>query len=86
MNRYLAELGWKRTVESATKTGFGPLTVVVVAAGVRAAPQSAHVADSVLLEWWWATTATANHTVSSRHSDAVAFFTKHAPHQLRNDT
>jgi hypothetical protein len=79
MNRYFAEMGWNRTVESATKTGFGPLTVVVVAAGVRTATQTAHVALSALLEWWWATTATANHTVSSRHSDELAFLTKRPP-------
>jgi hypothetical protein len=70
-------------VESATKTGFGPLTVVVAAAGVRATTQTAHLADSVLFEWLCATTATADHTVSSRHSNASAFLAEHIPHNQR---
>ncbi len=47
MSRYFAGLGWSVTVESARKTGLGPLTVVV-AAGVRAATQTGHVSESAL--------------------------------------
>jgi hypothetical protein len=83
MRRHFAEQGWSGTAESAAKTGFGPLTIVVVAAGVRATTQTAHLADSVLFEWWCATIATADQTVSSRHSEASAFLVEHISHTHR---
>ena len=79
MRRYLAGMGSSRTVESATKTGLGPLAVVV-AAGVRATTQTGHVRDSALFAWWCATTATADHKVSTRHRNAAILATERIPH------
>jgi hypothetical protein len=31
------------------------------------------LADSVALEWWWATNAIADQSVSNRHSNATLF-------------
>jgi len=46
---------------------------VAAAATARAATQTGHVTDSALLAWWCATTAAADHKVSSRHSNAAIF-------------
>jgi len=54
--------------------------VGTIAATARAATQTGHVTDSALFEWWCATTATADHKVSSRHSNAAFFATERIPH------
>ena len=51
-----------------------------IAATARAATQTGHVTDSALFAWWWTTTATADHKVSSRHSNAAIFATERIPH------
>lgn len=80
MRRRFAARGWRGAVESTTKTGLGPLAlVVVVAAGARAATQTEQVSESLPFEWWCATTAAADHTVSSRHSNASALLVKTFP-------
>jgi hypothetical protein len=38
-----------------------------------AATQTVHFAASFALEWWCVTMATAEHNVSSRHSNAIGF-------------
>ena len=76
---YFAGLGSSRIVERQRKTGFG-LSAIVVAAGVRAMTQTGQVRDSVLFEWWWATTASADHNVSNKHKHAVTFASDRIPH------
>ncbi|MGO9441030.1 MAG: hypothetical protein ACLPXM_10840 [Terriglobales bacterium] len=51
-----------------------------IAATARAAAQTGHVTDSALFEWRCATTATADHKVSSRHSNAAIFATERITH------
>jgi hypothetical protein len=52
MRRRFAARGWRGTVESTTKTGLGPLAVVVAAAaGARAATQTGQVSESLPFEW-----------------------------------
>jgi hypothetical protein len=46
---------------------------MVLGAAVRAARQTVQVTDSVPLEWWCVTDATADHNVSSRHIIATYF-------------
>ena len=56
------------------------MLVGTIAATARAATQTEQVSDSALLVWWWATTATADPKVSSRHSNAAIFATERMPH------
>ena len=68
-----------RTVESCIKTGFRTHGVTV-AATARAATHTGQVNDSAPLACWCVTTATADHKVSSRHSNAAIFATERIPH------
>jgi len=61
------------------KTGLSAL-VGTITATARAATQTGQVTDSALFAWWCATTATADHKVSSRHSNAAIFATERIPH------
>jgi len=61
------------------ETGLSEL-VGTIAATARAATQTGHVSDSALFAWWCATTATADHKVSNRHSNAAIFATERIPH------
>ena len=79
MSRYVVRWGSILTVERQRKTGFAQLTVPVVA-GARAATHTGQVSDSAWLEWWWATTASADHKVRIKHKHAAAFASDRIPH------
>jgi hypothetical protein len=59
-------------VDRQTEVAFGRLEVALGAAEC-AAMQTEHFNASVALEWWCATTATADHSVSNRHKNAIRF-------------
>jgi len=49
-----------------------------------AATQTGHVADSASFAWWCVTVAAADHSVSSRHRNAIAFHAERiSPNPLR---
>jgi hypothetical protein len=68
----LAETGTDRETEARTKVWLGR-TEVACGEAECAVAQTVHFAASLALEWWCATNATAEHKVSSRHSNATRF-------------
>ena len=70
--RCWAETGSDRVIRTRTNVWLGK-TEAACGDAECAATQTVHFAASFALEWWCVTVATAEHKVSSRHSNAIRF-------------
>ena len=72
MRRCWAATGAELEIDARTKVWLGK-TAAAFGEAECAATQTVHFAASLALEWWCATNATAEQSVSSRHSSAIRF-------------
>ena len=68
----MAETGFDPEINTRTNVWLGS-TAVACGEAECAATQTVHFAASFALEWWCVTSATAEHNVSTRHSNAIRF-------------